>query len=154
MTDQELERASLRDLRLMIAGILLVSFFFGFVGFAGGDVMLTIQEKLQQWGYWHRNLSSPIPAYQSIAGIIHRMNTECQDRRPVCLLDESVIGAIERAAATLKIRDRVRFDLLVMAYIYGLSQAAMAARLRVSRATVEKNLAAAEAWVDSRTFVE
>lgn len=152
MTDQELERASLRDLRLMIAGILLVS--LGLWVLQGGDVMLTIQEKLQQWGYWHRNLSSPIPAYQSIAGIIHRMNTECQDRRPVCLLDESVIGAIERAAATLKIRDRVRFDLLVMAYIYGLSQAAMAARLRVSRATVEKNLAAAEAWVDSRTFVE
>lgn len=113
-----------------------------------------IRDLLQHWGYWHRHLQSPIPAYQSIAGIIHRMNTENPDRRPVCMIDDLTIRAIERAVAALKLRDRFRFDVIVMTYIHGMSDASIGAVKGPSRKTIEKERVAAEAWVDSRVFVE
>lgn len=104
------------------------------------------RSRLEQWGVWANQTGIKL-GYTSPMAVIMRDNLASNCTGFVGLSDGDA-ELIDRAVGQLKRVDLVCFECVILRYRYNFSTAKMGKVLKASRPTVEKNLFAAEAWLD------
>lgn|GEM_PF-1912837 len=113
-----------------------------------------MQDELSQWGQWARGteLSYGLRRYESPALMMVKIKME-QHREPskvrVTMLDEQFI-ALERHIQSLRVCRPELFAWMVAFYLLGWPIRHLAEKTGKSRDFIDKQLIAAESWLDSR----
>lgn len=106
---------------------------------------------LEQWGIWARQdgtskleiTSSPV-----FAGLIPHSGNDC------LMINDDTAMKIEGALSILKIREPVRYVVLVMRYYYNMTTSSVAGRLKHGRPKIREIERAGESFVDAILIVK
>lgn len=102
---------------------------------------------LTQWGIWLR-YGDGIPRYVSPHYALMRDNIEQHSSAPVCTISEDLCMMMDRVVARLRLRNKEMGDALVYRYAWGVSFAAIAKQLGISKPRAESLVKSAEQWID------
>lgn len=101
--------------------------------------------KLEQWGLWANRTGINL-GFKSQMGALLRNNTASVTK--VLSISDDDAEKVDLAVGQLKRVDLICFECVILRYRFNLPTTKMAKQLNQSRPTVEKNLLAAEAWLD------